>query len=206
MQFITFLTIVLFTAFAAAQNPFNFVSLPQSIPVGTPFNITWSPSTGTVDTVSLVLRQGDATNLAIIQTIACMSPLTSLTPNHPPSMTDKLPSIAKIQNTGSYLWTPASSLANGPLYAFQIVDDGNINIVNYSGQFAISSSSSQSEAGSTATGTNTKSHAASSTQTKPGSSATAGASVSSFNTGSASILRVGCGGMLVVVAGVMIAL
>jgi len=73
MQFITFLSIALFTAFAAAQNPFNFVSLPQSIPVGTPFNITWAPSTGTVDTVTLVLRQGNANNLATIQTIACTS-------------------------------------------------------------------------------------------------------------------------------------
>ena len=82
MQFIIFLSMVLFTAFAAAQNPFSFVSLPQSIPVGSPFNITWSPSTGTVDTVTLILRQGDANDLATIQTIACTysSPPTSPCP------------------------------------------------------------------------------------------------------------------------------
>lgn len=72
MQIIT-LSIVFFAAFVVAQNPFSLAPLPQSIPVGTPFNITWLPSTGTVDTVTLVLRQGPQDDLATIQTIACKS-------------------------------------------------------------------------------------------------------------------------------------
>lgn len=224
MQFIMFLSMVLFTAFAAAQNPFSFVSLPQSIPVGSPFNITWSPSTGTVDTVTLILRQGDANDLATIQTIAC----TYSSPPSSPCPRLKIPKPnpdcpANIQNTGSYLWTPSPSLVNGPLYAFQIVDDGNTDIVNYSGLFAISSPntstaspSSQSETGSSATSTGaststeaktsvlsgTKSSA--STQTSPPASAATGESVSSLNTGGATMVGVGCGSMLVLVAGIMI--
>jgi hypothetical protein len=64
---------LLFTAFAslvAAQNPFSFVTLPASIKTGEPFEITWSPSTGTVDTVTLILRQGDPDHLATVITIA----------------------------------------------------------------------------------------------------------------------------------------
>jgi hypothetical protein len=66
------LVIATFSALAAAQNPFTFTTL-TSITAGTPFNITWAPSTGTVQTVTLVLRQGDPTHLTTIQTIARMS-------------------------------------------------------------------------------------------------------------------------------------
>lgn len=61
-----------FATLALAQNPFSFTTLPTSIPVGTPFNITWSPSTGTTDTVTLLLRQGDPNALVTVETIACM--------------------------------------------------------------------------------------------------------------------------------------
>jgi len=66
------LVIATFSALAAAQNPFTFTTL-TSITAGTPFNITWAPSTGTVQTVTLVLRQGDPTHLSTIETIARMS-------------------------------------------------------------------------------------------------------------------------------------
>jgi hypothetical protein len=68
------LVIATFSALAAAQNPFTFTTL-TSITAGTPFNITWAPSTGTVQTVTLVLRQGDPTHLNTIETIARMSSL-----------------------------------------------------------------------------------------------------------------------------------
>ena len=64
------LLIAAFASLAAAQNPFTFTSLPKSISVGTPFNITWAPSTGTTDTVSLILRQGDPDHLTTVATIA----------------------------------------------------------------------------------------------------------------------------------------
>jgi hypothetical protein len=78
------LVIATFSALAAAQNPFTFTTL-TSITAGTPFNITWAPSTGTVQTVTLVLRQGDPTHLTTIQTIARMSLSLSLpyVPFHP---------------------------------------------------------------------------------------------------------------------------
>ena len=70
MQFSTTLILAAVAALASAQNPFTFTSL-TSIPAGTPFNITWAPSTGTTDTVSLVLRQGESTDLDTVETIAC---------------------------------------------------------------------------------------------------------------------------------------
>jgi Kre9/KNH-like N-terminal Ig-like domain len=73
MRFSSALVIATLSALASAQNPFTFTTL-TSITAGTPFNITWAPSTGTVDTVTLLLRQGDPTHLATIATIACASP------------------------------------------------------------------------------------------------------------------------------------
>jgi hypothetical protein len=55
---------------ASAQNPFSFTTL-STVTAGTPFNITWSPSTGTTDTVTLELRQGDPAHLTTVETIAC---------------------------------------------------------------------------------------------------------------------------------------
>merc|ERR1711974_291923 len=88
MQFSTTLILAAVAALGSAQNPFTFTSL-TSITAGTPFNITWAPSTGTTDTVSLVLRQGESTDLDTVETIA-----------------------SNIQNTGSYLWTPSTSIVN----------------------------------------------------------------------------------------------
>ena len=73
MQFSTTLILAAVAALASAQNPFTFTSL-TSITAGTPFNITWAPSTGTTDTVSLVLRQGESTDLDTVETIACELP------------------------------------------------------------------------------------------------------------------------------------
>lgn len=120
-----FSTTVLFAAFAtlsSAQNPFTFTTL-TSVTAGTPFNITWAPSTGTTDTVTILLRQGDPKSLTTVATVA-----------------------SSIQNTGSYIWTPPTTLPAGSDYAFEIVDDGNTDITNYSSQFSISSTGSASSA------------------------------------------------------------
>ncbi|KAH7354735.1 Ser-Thr-rich glycosyl-phosphatidyl-inositol-anchored membrane family-domain-containing protein [Rhexocercosporidium sp. MPI-PUGE-AT-0058] len=163
MQFSTTLILAAVAALASAQNPFTFTTL-TSITAGTPFNITWAPSTGTTDTVSLVLRQGESTSLDTVQTIA-----------------------SKIQNTGSYLWTPPTSLVNGPNYAFQIIDDGNTAIVNYSNQFSISSTNTVTSArSSTASSASASASASSGASTTSGSSAasTTGTSSGSATSGS----------------------
>lgn len=54
-----------------AQNPFTFNNAIGTIAVGQAFNVTWSPSTGTQDTVSLILREGESTDLVTVLTIAC---------------------------------------------------------------------------------------------------------------------------------------
>ncbi|RDW60208.1 hypothetical protein BP5796_11814 [Coleophoma crateriformis] len=222
MQYSTSLLFAALASIVAAQNPFTFTTL-TSVTAGQQFNITWAPSTGTTDTVSLVLRQGNSANLDTVETIA-----------------------AGIQNTGFYLWTPSTTLVNGPDYAFEIVDDGNTAIVNYSNQFSISSpntvtpsttatSSSASSTGSTVTTTTTSgsststgtstdtstgtstgtasstasatgkstSASKSSTSTATSSSATATTTPTSINSGAS--LKVG-GGMLALVGAVMAAL
>ncbi|CZS89098.1 uncharacterized protein RCO7_04687 [Rhynchosporium graminicola] len=169
MQFSTALVLAAMASLASAQNPFTFTNL-ASITAGTPFNITWAPSTGTSDTVSLVLRQGPSNALDTVETIA-----------------------AKIQNTGSYLWTPSPSLTNGPNYAFQIIDDGNTAIVNYSNQFSISStntvtsarSSTASRSSSSATSSGTNVVSVSSTRSSTATGSGSGSTGASSTTGSA---------------------
>ncbi|KAG0648050.1 putative serine-rich, partial [Hyphodiscus hymeniophilus] len=92
---------------------------------GTPFNITWASTTGAEDSVTLLLRKGDADALSTVATIA-----------------------SSIQNTGWYLWTPSSSLPSGTDYAFQIVDDADEAVNNYSGHFPLVSSGTSSSSSS----------------------------------------------------------
>lgn len=83
MQFSTLILGVMgaLAATASAQNPFTFTTL-TSIKAETPFNITWSPSTGTTDTVTLILRKGLSTDLDTVATIAGLSPSSLLYPSH----------------------------------------------------------------------------------------------------------------------------
>ncbi len=150
------LVIATFSALAAAQNPFTFTTL-TSITAGTPFNITWAPSTGTVQTVTLVLRQGDPTHLNTIETIACMSlfhfpKIPYIAKSGQSKANSTGPLAASIQNTGSYLWTPPTTLVAGTGYAFEIIDDLNTAIVNYSNQFSIISTNTVSSAAASSTG------------------------------------------------------
>jgi hypothetical protein len=56
--------------FVGTQNPF-ILTTGSAVTAGTPFNITWSPDTGTTDTITLVLRNGSLTSLETVESIAC---------------------------------------------------------------------------------------------------------------------------------------
>ncbi|KAG9983861.1 hypothetical protein KCU78_g21044, partial [Aureobasidium melanogenum] len=108
--------------------------LNSIVPVGKPFTITWQPDTE--GTVSLVLLHGPSTNCVPIHTI-----------------------VEGINNTGSYDWTPDTSLApNKTYYGIELVVDGT-GQYQYSTQFGISNDeykgSSSSAGASTAPATTT---------------------------------------------------
>ncbi|KAG9532213.1 hypothetical protein KCU93_g1177, partial [Aureobasidium melanogenum] len=108
--------------------------LNSIVPVGKPFTITWEPDTK--GTVSLVLLHGPSTNCVPIHTI-----------------------VEGINNTGSYDWTPDTSLApNKTYYGIELVVDGT-GQYQYSTQFGISNDeykgSSSSAGASTAPATTT---------------------------------------------------
>jgi hypothetical protein len=74
--------------------------LNSIVPVGKPFTITWQPDTK--GKVSLVLLHGPSTNVQPIHTI-----------------------VEGIDNTGSYDWTPDTSLApNKTYYGIELIVDG----------------------------------------------------------------------------------
>ncbi|OBT69112.1 hypothetical protein VE03_01359 [Pseudogymnoascus sp. 23342-1-I1] len=117
MRFTTFLIASVFTALAAAQsaaNPFTNSDY-SAISASQPFTITWSPTT--TGPISLVLVKGNPAALTTVSTIA-----------------------SGLDNTGSFSWTPSSSLAKGTDYALKIVSDADATIVNYTLQFPIDSS------------------------------------------------------------------
>jgi hypothetical protein len=70
MQYTTLL-LAFVASLVSAQNPFTMTTMPTAIQAGQPFTITWNPSTGTTDTISLVLRQGDPDHLNTVTTIVC---------------------------------------------------------------------------------------------------------------------------------------
>lgn len=76
MRFSTTFFAAAFASLALAQNSFSFPAEIGTIKAGSPFNITWTPSSKT-ESVSLVLRQstGDVNNLATVATIGCSSSL-----------------------------------------------------------------------------------------------------------------------------------
>ncbi|KAJ4368646.1 hypothetical protein N0V86_009554 [Didymella sp. IMI 355093] len=85
----------------------------QVVPACKAFTITWQPTT--TNTVSLLLLRGPSTNVIPIQTLA-----------------------EGINNSGSFAWTPASSLeADSSRYGLQLIDDVT-GQYQYSTQFGIS--------------------------------------------------------------------
>ncbi|KAE8447516.1 hypothetical protein EG329_010646 [Mollisiaceae sp. DMI_Dod_QoI] len=148
-----------------AQNPFTYNAGDlTSITAGSSFTIKWGASTGTTDTVTLYLRQGDPSKLVTVMTIA-----------------------SSINNTGSYLWSVPSTLVNGGNYTFEIVDDGNKDLANYSNQFSIVSTNTVSSAIAPSVTATVTSDGKTSTvvATETGGSASL-SSVSATGTGSAS--------------------
>ena len=96
------------------------------------------------------------------QSLVCLS-LSSSSPIFPfpqkkSPMLTQYP--ASIQNTGSYLWTPPTSLVAGTGYAFEIINDLNPSIVNYSNQFSIVSTNTVSSAAASSTGSSVASSSA----------------------------------------------
>lgn len=201
MRFSLTLLLTALASIATAQNPFLYNPGDlTNITAGSTFEIKWAPSTGTTDTVTILLRQGNPDQLVTVLTIA-----------------------SSIVNTGSYNWSVPTTLVNGPLYAFEIRDDLNTDLANYSNTFSISSTNTVSSvvaapvstittdghvttvyavATQTTSATGTASASTTGTGTASGSSATA-----TKNAAGEGIKKVKLGGaMLAVVAGLMGAL
>ncbi|KAI9934436.1 hypothetical protein ASPWEDRAFT_43847 [Aspergillus wentii DTO 134E9] len=116
---------------AASSNPFNNPAGGYSFKAGSPTTITWDPTTS--GTVSLKLQWGNA-----------------LTPDSGSEI------ASEIDNSGSYSWTPESSLADRDDYTVEIISDDDSSEVNYLPRFSVSGvtgSASTTEAASTTTGT-----------------------------------------------------
>ncbi|MCJ1401898.1 hypothetical protein MMC11_005115 [Xylographa trunciseda] len=99
---------------ADTGNSFYTPGLNQIVPAGTPFNVTWNPTTnGTVD---LVLCHGPSSNCVNLFAIAM-----------------------NIPNTGSYLWTPSLSIQPDTThYGIQLIVEAT-GTYQYTDQFGISS-------------------------------------------------------------------
>jgi hypothetical protein len=74
MRFFTAFALGAFAALAAAaDNPFTMTTIPSSIPAGSPFPITWNPTTQ--GTVSLYLVNGPSSDVKFVSVIAGKSSL-----------------------------------------------------------------------------------------------------------------------------------
>jgi len=117
------------TTFAPSSNPISKPSLGELVPVGSPYTITWAPTTS--GTVSIQLLQGPSTNVL---------PLG-------PQL------VQGWANTGTYSWTPSADLAPDVThYGLQIISDAD-GTFQYSVQFGISNPSYSSASGSASAGT-----------------------------------------------------
>jgi hypothetical protein len=130
MRFSTVLCTV--GAFAAAvlagENPIYHPDGTDMITAGSPYNITWNPTTS--GKITLTLRQGESTNL------------------------DTIGVIATVENSGWYLWTPDKDLPSGEDYAIMITSESGD--VNYTPLIPITGSTSSSAKASTASKTASK--------------------------------------------------
>ncbi|KAL0634037.1 hypothetical protein Q9L58_007055 [Maublancomyces gigas] len=96
-------------------NPISKPGLNEVVPAGTPYTITWAPTSAS--TVTLLLLRGPSTNVV---------PLYALG--------------EKIPNTGSFTWVPASDLeADVTHYGIELIED-DTGFYQYTTQFGISNS------------------------------------------------------------------
>ncbi|KAG0643320.1 Ser-Thr-rich glycosyl-phosphatidyl-inositol-anchored membrane family-domain-containing protein [Tuber brumale] len=96
-------------------NPISKPGLGEIVPVGSPYTITWNPTTQ--GTVTLLLLRGPSTNVVPLY-----------------------PIVEKAPNTGTFSWTPAADLeADVSRYGIQLIDDAT-GKYQYTTQFGISNS------------------------------------------------------------------
>src|SRR5271170_244540 len=155
LSFARIICVGAFVAFAFAENTFTSITGSTNLTPGHPFVITWT--TDSSPTVTLTLRQGDASDLETVGTIA-----------------------VNIPNTGSYTWYPENTVTTGNDYALEIA--GSEGDPNYSHYFGIGGSNTQSSSG-TASGSATDSTSA--TSSLPASLVTDSISMTPAASGSA---------------------
>lgn len=149
MRFTTATVLSTLAAFAAAYtqpdyskdpqgNPIAYPSLNEQVPEGAPFKIQWDPTLG--DKVSLVLLRGPSSNVVPLETI-----------------------VENIDNTGSYEWTPSTSLTvDTTHYGILLVVEGT-GAYQWSTQFGISAAAGSSSSSSSSSATAVATQAPSST-------------------------------------------
>ncbi|KAF2095384.1 hypothetical protein NA57DRAFT_59400 [Rhizodiscina lignyota] len=97
-------------------NPIAKPGLDEAVPAGSPYTVTWDPTTA--GTVTLLLLHGPSTNMQTLY------PIVENTPN-----------------TGSYSWTPSTDLApESTHYGIQLICD-QTGAYQYTTQFGISNPS-----------------------------------------------------------------
>ncbi|MCJ1258850.1 hypothetical protein MMC24_006684 [Lignoscripta atroalba] len=107
-------------------NPITSPGLNEIVSVGTPYSITWNPTTP--GTVTLVLLRGPSTNILPLSVI-----------------------VEGIPNTGVFSWTPSSSLEPDTThYGIQLIVDAT-GEYQYTSQFGISNPSFSSSSSSSLT-------------------------------------------------------
>ncbi|PWY72369.1 hypothetical protein BO70DRAFT_373439 [Aspergillus heteromorphus CBS 117.55] len=141
-----FLTTALVSALAAdpSGNAIYTPALNQIVPVGEAFDITWNATTS--GDISLVLLRGPSTNMQVLSTI-----------------------VDSTENTGSYTWTPSTSLEPDTTHYGLLLVVAGTGQYQYSDQFGISnpyySSSSSVAAAATSTSSTSTSTAAATVET-----------------------------------------
>ncbi|MCJ1245868.1 hypothetical protein MMC30_003072 [Trapelia coarctata] len=107
-------------------NPISKPALDEIVPVGQPYTITWDPTT--TGTVTLVLLRGPSENILPLY-----------------------PIVEGADNSGTYTWTPESSLEPDTThYGIQLIDDES-GAYQYTSQFGISNPSYSSASASATT-------------------------------------------------------
>ncbi|KXS97515.1 hypothetical protein AC578_4598 [Pseudocercospora eumusae] len=98
----------------SSANPFKIPTTGLQATAGEPLTLSWEPTTS--GTVSLILRSGSSNNLAAGTVIA-----------------------SKIDNKGSYTWTPDKDTTRGSDYTIEIVSDSDPSATNYTPYFVLQS-------------------------------------------------------------------
>ncbi|EPS38208.1 hypothetical protein H072_8109 [Dactylellina haptotyla CBS 200.50] len=116
------------TTFNITSNPIITPATDSIVPAGKPFTITWKVTES--GTVSIILLRGPAKNILPLE-----------------------PIVEMIPNTGSYTWTPKTTLEPDTThYGLQLIIDSN-GQYQYSGQFGISNPNFVSSSSVAATST-----------------------------------------------------